>query len=161
VRATWQLAAADDAILRVRTRRSFLPAGAILAAALVLAASACGGSGNGTTSTESDTVSATAWASGVCTAFSTWNAGIQQIKSSLRTNHTSTDLKNAASQVRDQGAKLRSTLSALGKPNTASSQQAKEQLNKFQSSLAQSKAEVDQTLSTKPANASQALAEVS
>ena len=127
----------------------------------MLAASACGGSSSDTTTTEASGTSATAWASGVCTAFSSWNAGIAQIKSSLRTSHTSTDLKNAASQVRDQAAKLQSTLQALGKPNTASGQQAKEQLNSFKASLSQSKATIQKSLSTPPTSASQALAAVS
>jgi len=144
----------------MRAGRSFLPAGAILATALILAAAACGGGSNGTTSTEGS-ASPTAWASGVCTAFSSWSAGIQQIKSSLHTSHTSTDLKNAASQVKNEVAKLRSTLLALGKPNTASSQQAKEQVNSFEASLSQSKTTIDNTLATRPANVSQALAEVS
>jgi hypothetical protein len=165
VRASYPARAPDDAIPDVkrlaRGKRCALPA-AVLATAVVLVAAGCGGSSNGgTTSTASGATSTVQWASGVCTAFSTWKQSLATITAGLKTNHTSTDLTNAEVNIKNAAKGLETTLKTLGKPGTASVQQAKTELNTLETSLSQTKASVQKTLQTKPTNTAEALADVS
>jgi len=165
VRASYPARAPDDAIPDVkrwtRAPRYPLPA-AILSTAVALVAAGCGGSSNsGTISTAAGATSTVQWASGVCTAFSTWKQSLATITAGLKTNHTSTDLTNASVNVKNAAKGLESTLKTLGKPGTAAAQQAKTELNTLETSLSQTKASVQKTLQTKPSNTTEALADVS
>lgn len=103
------------------TKRARLLTGTALVAALVLAASACGGSSSSQTTTTSAATATAAWASAVCTSFSSWKASLQRAKASLASEPTQTQFQNAAHQAELATQGLQSSLQQLGKPPTAAS----------------------------------------
>jgi exonuclease VII large subunit len=94
-------------------------------------------------------------------AFTAWEHSLASIQADLKANHTSEDVSNAGRQVVTAARRLKTTLENLNKPNTASGQQAREQLNTLKTELAQTKATVEKTLHTHPTSSAEALARVS
>jgi exonuclease VII large subunit len=137
------------------SKRARLLGGGAVVVALALAASACGGSSSPETTTTTGASATAAWASAVCTSFSSWKASLQRAKASLSSQPTSTEFQNAANQVTVATQGLQSSLQALGKPptdNTAAVQQA---IATLRTQLLNGKAKIQDTLNGNYASASQ------
>lgn len=132
--------------------------GAGVAAALVLAATACGG-GKGETSTTTGASATVQWASDMCTAFTTWKNSLKSIH--LGAHPSSSDVQKAGDEVRDATETLTRSLKGLGKPDTATGEAAKKNLDTLQTVMSKDKEKIEETLKTKPPNAAAALAQVS
>jgi exonuclease VII large subunit len=135
------------------TKRARLLAGAALVGALALAASACGGSSDTTT-----TAGATAtvqWANGVCNSFGAWKASLQRAKASLGSQPTSTEFKNAAHQAEVATEGLQSSLQQLGKPPTTANATAQQSIATLKDQLLSGKQKIQTTLNGNYASASQ------
>jgi methyl-accepting chemotaxis protein len=101
----------------------------LLVAFAALAAAGCGGSSSSTTPTDT-------WASGVCTAVSTWKTSLTNIATSVKSGGVSQDsLNTAATQAKDATNTLADSLKKLGKPDTQAGQQAKDDVNQLSSQL--------------------------
>ena len=103
---------------------------ALLVALAALAAAGCGGSSS-SSATPTDT-----WASGVCTAVSTWKTSLTDIASTVKSGGVSQDsLNSAATQAKDATSTLADSLKKLGKPDTQAGQQAKDDVDQLSSEL--------------------------
>ena len=104
-------------------------AAVLLVAFAALAAAGCGGSSSSTTPTDT-------WASGVCTAISTWKTSLTSIESTVKSGGVSKDSLNAGvTQATDATKTLADSLKKLGKPNTQAGQQAKDDVDQLSSEL--------------------------
>lgn len=128
------------------TKRARLLTGTALVAALVLAASACGGSSSSQTTTTSAATATAAWASAVCTSFSSWKASLQRAKASLASEPTQTQFQNAAHQAELATQGLQSSLQQLGKPPTAASATVQQSIATLRTQLLNGKKEIQSTL---------------
>lgn len=128
------------------TKRARLVAGTALVVALVLAASACGGSSSSQTTTTSAATATAAWASAVCTSFSSWKASLQRAKASLASEPTQTQFQNAAHQAELATQGLQSSLQQLGKPPTAASATVQQSIAALRTQLLNGKKEIQSTL---------------
>lgn len=138
------------------TKRARLLGGAAVVVALGLAASACGGSGGSSQPTTTSAATATAaWASAVCTSFSSWKASLQRSKAALAANPTSTEFQNSAHQVELATQGLQSSLKQLGKPPTATSASVQQSIATLRTQLLNGKKEIQNTLNGNYASASQ------
>ncbi len=107
-----------------------------VAASLAFLAAGCGSSGGGSTTTTTTNASATdTWASGVCSSITTWQAAIKSAVGSLKSDPTKNGLQTAAGDAKSATDTLASDLKGLGKPDTASGQQAKDSLDQLSTSL--------------------------
>jgi membrane-bound lytic murein transglycosylase B len=103
---------------------------ALLVALAALAAAGCGGSSS------SDTTATDTWASGVCTAVSTWKTSLTGIATTVKSGGVSQDsLNSAATQAQDATKTLADSLKKLGKPDTQAGQQAKDAVDQLSSEL--------------------------
>jgi hypothetical protein len=120
---------------------------------IVLAATACGGGGGASTTNAS---SADQWASGVCTAFVDWQTSLKHTTSELKGGGvpSSSDLRRAGRQLEDATTTLTRSLKQLGKPDTASGEAAKKNLDTLSTELSQGMDKIQETL--KPASSSSA-----
>jgi hypothetical protein len=106
---------------------------AVLAVLAVLAAG-CGGGGGGS----SDTKSAQDWADGVCSAINTWTDSLKSAGQSLTGGNLSKDsVESAATDVKDATSQLEDDLKGLGKPDTASGDQAKQSIDELTNNVHQ------------------------
>ena len=138
------------------TKRARLLAGAAVVVGLALAASGCGGSGGSSQPTTTSAATATAaWASAVCTSFSSWKASLQRSKASLAGNPTNTEFQNAAHQVELATQGLQSSLKQLGKPPTATSASVQQSIATLRTQLLNGKKEIQSTLNGNYSSASQ------
>jgi exonuclease VII large subunit len=137
------------------TKRARLLAGAAVVVALSLAASACGGSGGSQTTTTSAATATAAWASAVCTSFSSWKASLQRSKAALAANPTNTEFQNAAHQVELATQGLQSSLKQLGKPPTATSATVQQSIATLRTQLLNGKKQIQSTLNGNYSSASQ------
>lgn len=128
------------------TKRARLLTGTALVVALVLAASACGGSSSSQTTTTSAATATAAWASAVCTSFSSWKASLQRAKASLASEPTQTQFQNAAHQAELATQGLQSSLQQLGKPPTAASATVQQSIAALRTQLLNGKKEIQSTL---------------
>jgi hypothetical protein len=110
----------------------------LLAAGLVLLASACGSSGAKTTTT-SPVDAATAWAGGVCLAFTNYKSDLADAGAALKSNPSSRDLYGIFSSAQTATRDLQQTLAAVG-PAPAEAKPAQQAIATLKSELA---AEVD------------------
>jgi hypothetical protein len=103
---------------------------AILVALAALAAAGCGGSSkSGATPTQT-------WATGVCTAFTTWKTQLGDIENTVKSGGLSkSTIDKAVSQAKDATDTLASSLKKLGKPNTQAGQTAKSDLDQLSTEL--------------------------
>lgn len=106
--------------------RRFLPLAALGAAALL--AAGCGGS-------KDETTSAQDWASGVCSAISTWADSLKSAASSVQGTPTKESLQSATGDVQDATKTLESDLKKLGKPDTEAGQQAQDEVSTLSDQL--------------------------
>jgi hypothetical protein len=105
---------------------------AILVVGALLAA--CGGGGKSTTSTTTPT--AQDWASGVCSAISTWEAALKSAAAPVTAGNLSKQsIDKAISGAEAATGELKKQLTGLGKPNTSAGQQAKQAITQLSSEL--------------------------
>ena len=123
--------------------------GLLAVAVLVLAAAGCGGGGsNTTTSTAAGGTSAEQWATGVCSAFTTWTKSLQSIQTSVTSQPSKSALQNAAKQAESATETLAQSLKALGKPETAQGQAAKKNLDALANTLQTGMTQLKQTMNS-------------
>ncbi len=98
--------------------------------ALALAASGCGGSDD-----EADPTAA--WASGFCTAVTSWTDSLQDVTPQFTdtSNLSEQGLQDAADDVKDATQQLVDDLRALGAPETASGEQIRSSLDSLSTTL--------------------------
>jgi len=109
-------------------RRTLIGACAAVLAALAVAG--CGGSSSsGTTATDT-------WASGVCTAITTWQNQLKSIETSVKSGSVTKDsIDGAVSQAQDATVQLGKSLKKLGKPDTQAGAQAKTEVQNLSDEL--------------------------
>jgi hypothetical protein len=98
----------------------------IVSAALLVAG--CGGS-------SSNTKSADDWASGLCTALTTWTNSVKTAGNSLKGNVSKDSLKSATDDIKSATDTLAGDLKDLGKPDTKSGQDAKNAIDELSSEI--------------------------
>ena len=135
-------------------------------AALALTASACGGGGGSPTTTAASgadgTSSTVQWASGVCSALKTWNASIENVRTSVKSGQPSkSELKNAGQQISDATHELASSLKQLDTPDTQAGQAAKKSLDSLSTELSSSTDKIDGALNSSSSSAGGSLATLS
>lgn len=112
-------------------------------AALALVAAGCGGSDS-----DSDADPTAAWASGFCSAVTSWTDELQTITSSFSdTSNLSQDgLESAAEDVRTSTQQLVDDLKGLGAPETEGGEQVKSSLDSLSTTLETESANIDETV---------------
>jgi archaellum component FlaC len=103
---------------------------AALVAAVGLLAAGCGGSSSSST-TPTDT-----WASGVCSAITTWKTQLTSIESTVKSGGVSKDsINTAVTQAKDATDTLAKDLKKLGKPDTQAGAQAQDTVDQLSSQI--------------------------
>jgi methyl-accepting chemotaxis protein len=106
-------------------------------ASLVFLVAGCGSSGGGSTTTTTSASATQTWASGVCSAITTWQAAIKSAAASVTSDPTKNGLQAAAADAKSATENLSSDLKGLGKPGTQAGQQAKDSLDQLSTDLQQ------------------------
>jgi hypothetical protein len=110
-----------------------LPVG--LASLLVLAVLAAGCGGGGSDSSSS-TKSPQEWADGLCSAVNTWTDSLQSASKSVTGGNLSQNsLTQAGNDLEDATAQLKDDLDGLGKPDLASGDKAKDDVDTLSSNI--------------------------
>jgi methyl-accepting chemotaxis protein len=109
-------------------RRLLVPA-----LAIILLAAGCGGEDR--TSDNTGGSAASDWASSVCEAVTKWNGAVASAGTSLTENPSKEGLESAADDVESATQTLTDDLRALGKPGTASGEEAKAAVDELATSL--------------------------
>ena len=136
--------------------------GAVAVAVVAVAAAGCGGGGSDTTtSTAAGGTSAEQWASGVCSAFTTWTKSLQSIKTSVTSQPSTSQLRQAERQIENATETLAQSLKQLGKPETAQGQAAKKNLDALATTLQSGMNQLKTTLNNAPSGAAGALTQIS
>ena len=118
-------------------------------AVLVLLAAACGGGGGSpTTSTAAGGTSAEAWASGVCSSFTTWKDSLESIKTDVTTQPSESQIRQAGRDFDSATKTLTHSLKQLGTPDTAQGQAAKKSLDTLVTTLDNGMHKIDDALSS-------------
>jgi hypothetical protein len=103
--------------------------GLVLAAALGLMAAGCG---------SKDQPSTAEWVDGVCAAMVTWTSSLKSSAQSLQGGNLGEDsLKGAVDDAKEATDTLESDLKDLGKPESDSGQQAKEEIDQLSGQLSE------------------------
>ena len=117
-------------------------------AVLALSASACGGGKS------SDASATETWASGVCSAFTTWKSSLNEVKTSLKAGGlqslSSAKLQQAENQVEDATSTLTKSLKKLGPPSTTSGAAAKNSVRSLENTLSTSMSAVKSAVPRNP-----------
>ena len=110
---------------------------AALVLAALLAAAGCGGgdSSSASSSSSSNTESADDWASGLCTALTTWTNSVRSAGNELKGNVSKDSLNTAADDIKSASDTLVSDLKDLGKPDTKQGQDAKKAMDQLSSEV--------------------------
>ena len=98
--------------------------------ALAAVAGGCGGSSNATETNPTDQ-----WASGFCTAVTTWKDAIANVKSDVTSNPTKDGLQTAADDARSATDTLVSDIKDLGAPDTTSGQDVRTAVDSWSTTL--------------------------
>ena len=118
-------------------------------AVLVLLAAACGGGGGSpTTGTAAGGTSAEAWASGVCSSFTTWKTSLESIKTDVTTQPSESQIRQAGRDFDTATKTLTHSLKQLGTPDTAQGQAAKQSLDTLVTTLDNGMSKIDDALSS-------------
>jgi hypothetical protein len=108
---------------------------AALASVLALAVLAAGCGGGGSSSSDS-TKPPEEWADGVCSAINTWTDSLRSATQSVTGGNLSENsLKQAASDLEDSTAQLKDDLDNLGKPDLASGDKAKQDVDTLSTNI--------------------------
>jgi hypothetical protein len=102
---------------------------AVLLATVALAAAACGSDKSSSDS------SATDWADGVCSAFTTYTQSVTDAANSLKGNVSKDGIKAATDQIQTATDSFQSDVKGLGKPKTDAGDQAKTTLDTLSNQL--------------------------
>ncbi|HKG44464.1 MAG TPA: hypothetical protein VKB10_09515 [Gaiellaceae bacterium] len=118
----------------MKSRRALAVVGAaVLAAVLALALAGCGSSDKSSASQTEE------WADGMCGAIATWQTSMKTAGQKVSKGDLSkSTLQETADAVSDAGKQLRTDLEALGKPPTASADEARDALKKLADQLGKS-----------------------
>jgi hypothetical protein len=119
----------------------------IVVAAAASVAAGCGGKSAGSQSTPAATTSAADWASGLCSAISTWSTSVQTTTSSLKGNVTQDSLKSASGDMTKATDEFVNDLKGLGTPDTESGKQAKKTLDTLAGQLKTNAQTIDKAVS--------------
>jgi hypothetical protein len=96
------------------------------------------GSKSSNTETTSPVAAATAWAGGVCLAFTTWKQDLVAASNSLKSNPTKDQLYQSVTSAQTATTDLKNTLKGIGKPPVANSQAAEQALSTARTQLTKS-----------------------
>jgi hypothetical protein len=115
---------------------------ALIVLALAGVAAGCGGS-----SSDEETDPTAAWASGVCSAVTTWTDDMQSITGQFTdTSNLSQDgLQSAADDARTSTEQLVDSLKALGAPETDSGEEVKSAIDTLSTTLDTESAQIQET----------------
>jgi polyhydroxyalkanoate synthesis regulator phasin len=128
--------------------RPLLVTVAVLAIAAPLVAGCGGGSSSSTTSSTNGTgTSATEWAGGFCSAFSTWASALEPIGQDLQSNPTKKNLQSSADKIRSANDELANDLGSLGKPDLPRAQEAKNVVDDLADQIKKDSDTISQALS--------------
>jgi hypothetical protein len=107
-----------------------------LALALAVLAAACGGSSSSSSTTTAATESASDWANGVCGAMSTWVSAVQTAMDPVSKGNISKDsLSTAGDDLKSATTTFVDDIKSLGPPDTASGEQAKQEIDTLATEL--------------------------
>ena len=107
----------------------------VAVASLAVLAAGCGSRRGGSTTTTTTASATETWANGVCTSITTWQSALTSAADSLKSDPTKNGLQTAADDAKSATQTLASDLKGLGKPDTASRQQAKDSLDQLATNL--------------------------
>jgi hypothetical protein len=127
----------------LRPVRSLLAMLTVLLAVGLLAG--CG-SKSSNTETTSPVAAATAWAGGVCLAFTTWKQDLVDASNSLKANPNQTQLYESVSAAKTATTDLKNTITGIGKPPVANSQSAQAALDTLRTQLTTSVATIQSSI---------------
>jgi hypothetical protein len=115
---------------------------ASIVAALALVAAGCGGSDQSSSASPTDE-----WATGFCTAVTTWTDSLQSVTSQFTdlSSFSQNGIEQAAGDVKSATDLLVSDLQDLGAPDTESGQAVKDSIDQFASTLDTEVATIDDT----------------
>lgn len=106
----------------------------------------CGSKSSNNTETTSPVAAATAWAGGVCLAFTTWKQDLADASSSLKANPNQTQLYESVSAAKTATTDLKNTITGIGKPPVANSQSAQAALDTLRTQLTTSVATIQSSI---------------
>jgi phage-related protein len=92
------------------------------------------GCGGGSSSSGS---SADEWASGFCSALTTWTASVKSAGTSLQGNASESGLKSAAGDIKNASDTLVDDLKGLGKPDTKTGEEARDAVDQLSKEVEQ------------------------
>jgi hypothetical protein len=127
----------------LRRVRSLL---AMLTVLLVLGLLAGCGSKSSNKETTSPVAAATAWAGGICLAFTTWKQDLADASSSLKANPNQTQLYESVTAAKTATTDLKNTITGIGKPPVADSQSAQAALDTLRAQLTTSVATIQSSI---------------
>jgi hypothetical protein len=95
----------------------------------------CGSKSSNNTETTSPVAAATAWAGGVCLAFTTWKQDLVDASNSLKANPNQTQLYESVTAAKTATTDLKNTITGIGKPPVADSKTAQTALDSLRAQL--------------------------
>jgi hypothetical protein len=105
----------------------------------LLVAAGCGGSSSNESSAED-------WASGLCSALTTWTSSVKSAANSLKGNPSEDGLKSATGDIKNASDTLVGDLKDLGKPDTKAGQDAKDAVDQLSSEVEDDVQEMQSTV---------------
>jgi len=107
----------------------------ILVLAAAILAAGCGGGSSSSGTTESSATPAGDWANSVCEAFASWKSSITEAGQGIKDNPSEEGIRTAGDEIRSATQTLADDLRGLGKPDTPSGQEAKDEIDQLATSL--------------------------
>ena len=106
---------------------------AVLILAVAVIAAGCGGGSSSSTGATGETASAPAedWANSVCQAFVDWNSSISAAGQGISQNPSEEGIMTAGDDIRTATDSLVDDLRGLGRPDTESGQEAKDDIDQL------------------------------
>lgn len=125
---------------------------AVLILALAVVAAGCGGGGSSSTGATGDTGSSSAatpaedWANSVCQAFVDWNNSITAAGQGISQNPSEDGIRTAGEDIQSATDTLVDDLRGLGRPDTESGQEAKDDIDQLATSLDTSRQKINEAM---------------
>ena len=113
----------------------------VLGAAMTCVALAAAGCGS-----DDDSATPASWASGVCSAITTWQSALTSAADSVRSDPTQDTVESAADDAKSATETLESDLDDLGKPDTDAGDQAKDLVAELSTSLQDGADAIDEAI---------------
>ncbi len=126
----------------------------VLILALAVVAAGCGGGGSSSTGATGDTGSSSAatpaedWANSVCQAFVDWNNSITAAGQGISQNPSEDGIRTAGEDIQSATDTLVDDLRGLGRPDTESGQEAKDDIDQLATSLDTSRQKINEAMDT-------------